>query len=1157
MASQGLVILKAVNVVDGSLVLSPSDLVDFLACGHLTRLERQVAVGQLPRPEHDDPEGEVLRRRGDEHERSELARLVAEGRSVVRIEGARPAGDQLRAAAAATARAMGAGAEVVYQATFFDGRWRGHADFLVRVATPSRLGPWSYEVVDTKLARRPTPEALLQLCAYSEQVARIQGTWPEAMVVVTGDGEHHRHRVTDALAYCRVAVQRVERAVGATGPAPYPDRVELCERCTWARRCDARRRRDDHLSLVAGLRSDVAAKLTRAGVGTVADLAALAPGSPVPGLRQGSLDRLGEQARLQKAQEADGRVRHRLRLPPEDDRGLALLPPPSPGDLFFDIEGDPWAGDGGLEYLFGVVGRASDDASPAYTGFWAHSPPEEKAAFEAFVDLVVAGLADDPDLHVYHYAPYEVTALKKLMSRYATREAEVDRLLRGRVFVDLYRVVRQGVLVSQEGYGLKKLEPLYLAPRQGEISDGGSSIVAYEQWLASPRPSILEAIRAYNEEDCRSTLALRDWLEDRRAELEALDGRELSRPLPVSGAPSTSVAEADARTAALAAALTGGLPDDRTHDDSEQRARRLLAELLGWHRREARSEWWAWFDRLARSDDELTDDHESLAPLAYEGMVGEVDRSWVHRYRFEPQEHKLRVGDHPVDPRTGKPAGEVSGLDPSAGTVDLKRGKGSAAPHPRSLVPAPPLDTTLLGQAVARVGKVVARTGTDGAPTRPPAGHGVALHLVAGQVPAIAGHPPGQPLQQPGEASVDAARRLVPRLAGGYLPVQGPPGSGKTVTAAAVIVDAVRHGRRVGVSAPSHHAVANLLDAVCERSSAEGAGVRVLQRTSGGGRACAPLVEAAGDNGRVLAALDAGEVDVVGGTPWLFARDDLAGTFDLLVVDEAGQFPLANAVAVAGAADNLVLLGDPQQLAQPSRGIHPPGAGASALGHVLGDDDTLPPERGLFLCRSFRMHPAVCRFVSEIAYGERLGADPTCERQLVDEGPVVAGAGLRWLPVTASGNRTRSPEEAAAVAAVVTALLGRPSSDRHGHRRPLTIADVLVIAPYNAQVAELQSVLPAGARVGTVDRFQGQEAPVVVYSMASSSADDVPRGIDFLFSLNRLNVAVSRARTLAVLVCNPALLHTRCHRVEQLRLVNALCRFAELAERVDTGVVRV
>ncbi|MDP8987853.1 MAG: hypothetical protein M3N11_05830, partial [Actinomycetota bacterium] len=225
------------DVVDGSLVLSPGDLVDFLACGHLTRLERRVAASELFRPAEDDPEAEVLRRRGDEHERSELGRLVAEGRSVVSIEPTGAASGQLAAAAAATVRAMRAGVEVIHQATFFDGRWRGHADFLVRVGAPSRLGPWSYEVIDTELARRPTPQALLQLCAYSEQVARIQGTWPEVMVVVTGDGERHRHRVADARSYYRLAKQRLERALEATAPAPYPERVARCQRCAWARRC--------------------------------------------------------------------------------------------------------------------------------------------------------------------------------------------------------------------------------------------------------------------------------------------------------------------------------------------------------------------------------------------------------------------------------------------------------------------------------------------------------------------------------------------------------------------------------------------------------------------------------------------------------------------------------------------------------------------------------------------------------------------------------------------------------------------------------------------------------------------------------------------------------------------------------------------------------
>lgn len=262
---------------------------------------------------------------------------------------------------------------------------------------------------------------------------------------------------------------------------------------------------------------------------------------------------------------------------------------------------------------------------------------------------------------------------------------------------------------------------------------------------------------------------------------------------------------------------------------------------------------------------------------------------------------------------------------------------------------------------------------------------------------------------------------------------------------------------------------------------------------------------------------------------------------------------------MSGAAPDLVLLGDPQQLAQPTKGVHPCGAEVSALGHVMAGAATVAADRGVFLDRSYRMHPEVCRFVSEVAYDRRLEADPACARQRVDDGPVVAGSGLRWLPPVASeGNRTASAEEAAVVAAVVHALVGRPYTDHRGGRRPLTLDDVLVISPYNAQVARLVAALPPGARVGTVDRFQGQEAPVVVYSMAASSAEEVPRGVEFLFSLNRLNVAVSRARALAVLVCDPALLQARCSSPDQLRLVNALCRFTELArqgaKRCDPGL---
>jgi uncharacterized protein len=391
----------------------------------------------------------------------------------------------------------------------------------------------------------------------------------------------------------------------------------------------------------------------------------------------------------------------------------------------------------------------------------------------------------------------------------------------------------------------------------------------------------------------------------------------------------------------------------------------------------------------------------------------------------------------------------------------------------------------------------------------------------------------------------------VPELLGACLAVQGPPGAGKTWTGAALIVDAVRRGKRVGVTAQSHSAIGNLLAAIVERAEEEGQAVRILQKAGEDKRCGIDGVACTDSNADVDEALERQQVDVVAGTAWLFARPELDGTLDVLVVDEAGQRSLADVLAVSASAVDLVLLGDPQQLAQVSKGSHPPGAERSALQHVLDGHATVPPDRGVFLDRSFRMHPDVCAFVSTIAYDGRLRAVPGRERQAVADGPLLAGSGLRWLPVDHEGNRHRSPEEAAAVADVVGALLGRTWVDADGQQSWLQLEDILVIAPYNAQVVELTEVLPAGARVGTVDRFQGQEAPVVLYSLTASSADGVPRGLDFLLSINRLNVAVSRARALAVLVGSPDLLRVEPRSVGQLRRVNALCRFVEDAVPID------
>ena len=268
---------------------------------------------------------------------------------------------------------------------------------------------------------------------------------------------------------------------------------------------------------------------------------------------------------------------------------------------------------------------------------------------------------------------------------------------------------------------------------------------------------------------------------------------------------------------------------------------------------------------------------------------------------------------------------------------------------------------------------------------------------------------------------------------------------------------------------------------------------------------------------------------------------------DVLVVDEAGQFSLANAVAVSRAARSMVLLGDPQQLSQPSQAQHPHGAGVSALEHLLHGHETVPADRGVFLDTTWRMHPEITSFVSVTSYEDRLRAAPGLERQRLVGAGAWSGSGLRWLPVEHAGNESASTEESAVVAGVVDEILAGSWVDVDGVEKPMSPDQVLVVAPYNAHVSRLRKLVDPAVRVGTVDKFQGREAAVVIYSLASSSAADAPRGVDFLYDVHRLNVAVSRARALTVLVASPTLLDAEVHSPQQLRLVNALCRFAETA----------
>jgi uncharacterized protein len=506
--------------------------------------------------------------------------------------------------------------------------------------------------------------------------------------------------------------------------------------------------------------------------------------------------------------------------------------------------------------------------------------------------------------------------------------------------------------------------------------------------------------------------------------------------------------------------------------------------------------------------------------------------------RFPVQEHKIASGSF-VDPATEKGV-TVESVDNEAGTLRIRRAAKSAGePLPRALIPGGPYDTRVQRAALRRFAEDIVACGLD-AQGR----YNALRQILRGETPSTSACSRGEALQA-GAFDLDRAKRIADGLDDSYLFIQGPPGSGKTYTGAHLILHLIEQGHRIGVASGTHTAIHNLLTEV-EKYAPPGEPFKGLKKYSDEGNRYPSERKLIG-NSKDIADFAGGGYDLVAGTAWLFCHETMDDALDYLVIDEAGQISLADALAMGTCARNVILLGDPQQLAQVSQAVHPPGAGESVLEHLLDEHTTIPPERGLFIDETRRMHPDVCRFISKAIYEDRLESFADCANQRVDAPGELTGTGIRYVPVTHEGNTRESPEEAERIKALIDDLLKGQYVKEDGTDDPLKPKEIMVVAPYNAQVRCLRGLLPAGVKVGTVDKFQGQEAAVCFFSMATSSGEEIPRNLEFLFSRTRLNVAISRARCLAVLVCNPELLHIHCRNAEQMRLLNALCLFVEMA----------
>jgi AAA domain len=690
----------------------------------------------------------------------------------------------------------------------------------------------------------------------------------------------------------------------------------------------------------------------------------------------------------------------------------------------------------------------------------------------------------------------------------------------------------------------RKLEPLYGFVRAVPLTDANGTLVKVQACLElDDLENITDEdrsiVQGYNRDDCLSTWQLRDWLEALRSELFNA-GAVIDRPLPKMGEASQDLTDWQKKIALLIHRLTDGVPVDVAERSTEQHANWLLAYILDWHRREEKAAWWEYFRLCDLSAEDLLEERAALSGLTFIETVGGTAKAPVHRYSFPLQDTDLR-GDEDLRSLGGARFGRVEATSLEHRAIDIKKRQDTASLHPDAVFAHLIVPSQVLADALVRVGEYVADNGM----TRD-VHYQAARDLLMRVGPRVG----RQALKKPDETTLAAALRVAPHLDGGVFPVQGPPGAGKTHIGARMICTLAQSGKKIGITANSHKVIRNILDEVIEAADELGVSIECMQKVSEK-ESNLPRLQFTTDNAVALAAI-ATSCQVAGGTAWLWACSDAFQSVDLLFIDEAAQMSLANVLAVSQAAKTIVLLGDPRQLEQPMQGSHPEGTDVSALNHILGVHVTIPADRGIFPEETWRLHPEICAFTSELFYESRLRSRPGLERQTIQSSGRIKGSGLRFLPVVHEGNQSSCPEEADKIRELVAEILGSKATwiDRDGAEAAIGPEDILIIAPYNAQVFELQARM-SGARIGTVDKFQGQEAPIVIYSMTTSSHADAPRGMEFLYNSNRLNVATSRAKCVCVLVGSPLVFEAECRTPRHMQLANAFCRYLEMATTIQ------
>ena len=1110
---------------------------------------RKLFKGQKPKK---DPLSEILKKDGIRHEETLIEKLENKNFQVNRLKGKQNKSDYKDCK-----DAMIHGYDFIYQASFNNKQMRGTADLLKKVDIPSKIGSFSYIPIECKLASNVNIKFIIQALCYCDLLEETLGALPKKFEIYLGGGSFECFDVDKFWAWYQFKKNEYKTFLINFDPNKEPEDIPG-DHSNWTEFINERLKKKRDLILVHNMLKTQRNKLRSEGILSIDQLAAIKPNTKIPGMNPEILERLRQQAAIQIKPRKDENIPEYILKAQNNSFGLYKLPKPNKGDVWFDLEGArDFVRGTKREYLFGVVYLDENNALKDFY-WWAHTDEEEKLSFEEFVDWVEQRRKKFPELHIYHYANYEKAALRDLQQNYLTRMTEITDWLRNNLLIDLQPIVQNTIILGEESYSIKKVERLYMN-RTEDMQSAVESMVAYELWRNSGEPSLpgkledglspmLEEIRLYNKDDLVSTYKLNKWLLKLKSELNIEEQNIIQEDKK----------EQQPREIDIEASILFDEIPNQEFNNNQNKIRtiapnprgwswetqKVIASLLGFLVREQDVNFWRYFDRQEQScinPSSLLKDDEVIAEAKL------IKSSENIEYAFNPEQPiKLeKDANKPWGLKLFLPNSECKlqvlphGLDCEKGTVKFKGNKNTLGKNLATyecLIKdefdfAKNIKKSLLNQAKEWVSGISSISPT------------IIQLLDRYEIPELI------TLNEKIQKNLTKINKYISDFIFNndeiLFAIQGPPGTGKTTLSSEVIADLVQRGFRVAITANSHKVIDNLLLKIDSYFQDQNINKKVVK--------CETREDEVFINSNVISLPPqkiSDQVSVMGATTSKFCSKDFDSKFDLLVVDEAGQYALANLLTIAKHSKSILLVGDTQQLAMPTKASHPNNSGQSCLQYLMNGLEVVPTNKGIFLPISWRMAPAINNVVSELFYQGKLKPNSKNignkiiwnQSSIKRNDSTYIDAGVMFVPVRHKDCSLKSGEEAEEIQQLIRLLLASKYKLGSEKETSISLEDILIIAPFNVQVNYLKRKLDKKLKIGTVDNFQGQEAIISIFSLTSSTGEDAPRGLDFLLEPNRINVAISRAKILSIVLGSPSLAESFCKTNEEVKKLNRLIR---------------